>query len=327
MRPMADNGIMKVWYRILLGAVIITGGVILFKELVGHSTVSLFEPAGPTAGSQSRLIKTMAGLMLLVVIPTFIALFTTAWKYRAGSPEAKYDPEHTGGFGKEMILWAIPAALIAVLALMNWKSAQELDPYLPTRSLSGARPLTVEVVALPWKWLFIYPKQGFATVNYLQFPERTPIHFKLSADGPMSSFWIPQLGSQIYAMAAMMTQLNLEASAAGEYAGKATEINGEGYARMTFTAKAVTADDFTAWVARVKAGSNKLDMAAYNALAAPSEGVPPAFYASVERGLFDTILMKFMVPASTGMANSSPMQRDMEMPAGMDMRSMPGMRK
>lgn len=322
-----DKGSMKVWHRILLGAAILTGGVILFKELIGHSPVSLFAPAGPVAGSQSRLILTMAGLMLIVVIPAFVALFTIAWKYRAGNTKAKYDPERIGGFGKELILWAIPAALIAVLAVMNWKSVHALDPYSPVRSISGARPLTVEVVALPWKWLFIYPEQGIAAVNYLEFPERTPIRLKLTADAPMSSFWIPRLGSQMYAMAAMMTQLNLEASATGEYPGRATEINGKGYAGMTFPARAVTAEDFKAWVARVKAGPNTLDMAAYNALAAPSEGNPPAFYASVDGGLFNTVMMKFMVPASTGAANLSPMRMGMEMPAGSDMGSMPGMRK
>jgi cytochrome o ubiquinol oxidase subunit 2 len=304
--------------------VIVTGGGVLFKELVGHSTVALFAPAGPTAGSQSRLIATLAGLMLLVAIPTFITLFTVAWKYRAGGRNENYEPERTGGFRKELLLWAIPAALIAVLAVLNWKSVHELDPYSPVRSVSGAQPLTVEVVALPWKWLFIYPKQGIASVNYLEFPERTPLQLKLTAEGPMSSFWIPQLGSQMYAMAAMMTQLNLEASATGEYLGRNTEINGKGYAGMTFPARSVTAAEFDAWVAKVKKGPNRLDTAAYTALAAPSEGNPPVFYASVDGSLFDTVMMKFMVPASTGMAGSSSMP-GMEMPAGMDMDSMPGM--
>ncbi len=255
----------------------------------------VLDPQGPIASQERGLIITSVLLMLLVVIPILILAYTFAWRYRAGNPKGKYDPERTHGVLRELVWWMIPATLVAVLAVINWKSTHALDPYQPL--VSNAPPLTIQVVALEWKWLFIYPAQGIATVNFIQFPENTPVHFELTADAPMSSFWIPQLGSQIYAMTAMMTQLNLMASTTGEFTGKDTEINGAGYAGMTFTAKSTSEADFNAWVASVKQSSSTLDQNAYNALAAPSENNSPAYYSSVEGGLFDGIIMKFMVPA------------------------------
>lgn len=290
---------MKVWYRVLAGAAIAVAAFFFFRALVGGNTVSLFDPAGPTAAAQTKLIETMVLLMLVIVVPMFILLFTFAWRYRADNPKAKYEPDKTGSLGKELMLWAIPAALIAVLGTMNWQSAHSLDPAQPITSASGETSLTVQVVALEWKWLFIYPQQGIATVNFLEIPAGTPVHFDLTADAPMSSFWIPQLGSQIYAMAAMMTQLNLEASTTGQYLGRDTEINGDGYAGMTFETDAVSQGDFNDWVAHVKQSPDTLDAATYNALVAPSTDVPSSTYASVQSGLFDDILMKYMEPSST----------------------------
>lgn len=278
----------------------------------------VFDPQGPIALSERNLIILAVVLMLLVAIPMLILLYTFAWKYRAGNHKAEYDPNHVGGVWKQLLWWVIPAIIIVAIAIINWQSTHALDPY---KSIPSPSPsLTVEVVALPWKWLFIYPQQGIATVNFLEFPAQTPVHFMLTADAPMSSFWIPQLGSQIYAMAAMQTQLSLEASSTGEYEGKDTEINGAGYAGMTFTAKSVSQDDFNAWVAAVKKGTTTLSLDEYNsALFPPSSYVPSSTYASVDPSLYDTILMKYMIPptstASTSGQGSSP-----TMPA-----DMPGM--
>jgi cytochrome o ubiquinol oxidase subunit 2 len=275
----------------------------------------VFDPQGPIALQERNLIILVVLIMLIVAIPMLILLYTFAWKYRAGNKKAKYDPEHVGGAWRQLLWWAVPAVIIIAIAIIDWKSTHALDP---TNAIaSNMPPLTIEVVALPWKWLFIYPSQGIATVNAIEFPVNTPVHFLLTADAPMSSFWIPQLGSQIYAMDAMQTQLNLMANATGEYTGKDTEINGAGYAGMTFTADSVSQDDFNAWIASVRSSSTypALTMDAYNTLAAPSEYNPPAYYSSVADGLYASILTKYMAPSST-METSS-------MPA--DMPDMPGM--
>ncbi|HUC31287.1 MAG TPA: COX aromatic rich motif-containing protein [Candidatus Paceibacterota bacterium] len=270
----------------------------------------VFDPQGPIALQERNLIILVVLIMLVVAIPMLIALYTFAWKYRAGNKKAKYDPEHVGSVWRQLVWWVIPAVIIVAIGIIDWQSTHALDPSKPI--VSNVPPLTIEVVALEWKWLFIYPAQGIATVNFIQFPVTTPIHFELTADAPMSSFWIPQLGSQIYAMAAMETQLNLEADTTGEYTGKDTEINGAGYAGMIFLAKSTSRADFNAWVASVQNSSNTLTMDSYNALAAPSQNNPPAYYSSVDKNLYDTILMKYMIPQNS--ATTTPMSMPM-MPA------------
>ncbi|HUZ92870.1 MAG TPA: COX aromatic rich motif-containing protein [Candidatus Paceibacterota bacterium] len=284
----------------------------------------VFNPQGPVAAQERDLIVIAVLIMLSIAIPLLVTLYAFARKYRAGNKKAVYDPEHTGGAFGQLILWAVPAAAIVVIAVLNWRSTHALDPYKPI--VSSVPPLTIEVVALEWKWLFFYPTQGIATVNFIQFPVDTPIHFELTADAPMSSFWIPQLGGQIYAMAAMQTQLNLMADAPGEYTGKDTEINGAGYSGMTFVANATSAADFDAWVASVRHSSSSLTMDGYNALAAPSENNPPAYYSSVEKNLYDTILMKYMIPPTSSMPEaSSSMQGGAASGTMPDMPGMQGM--
>jgi cytochrome o ubiquinol oxidase subunit 2 len=278
--------------------------------------LGVFNPQGPIALQERDLIIAAVLIMLLVAIPMLILLYTFAWKYRAENKKARYDPEHVGSVAKQLLWWVIPAVIIAVIAVINWKSTHALDPYKPI--VSNVPPLTIQVVALQWKWLFIYPAQGIATVNFIQFPEQTPIHFELTADAPMSSFWIPELGSQIYAMAAMQTQLNLMANTAGEYTGKDTEINGAGYSGMTFLAKSTSQADFNAWVSSVEDSSSSLTMDAYNALAAPSENNPPAYYSSYDKNLYDTILMKYMVPPTSLPTGSTQTNSNESMP-GMQM--------
>ena len=299
---------MKVRDRIVLAILVILATVAVFKVLIGENIVAIFSPAGPVAGQERSLIVMMVFIMLVVVVPMFIILYTIAWKYRAGNPrneKINHAANRSHSIGGELILWAIPVTLVAILSVLNWNSAHALDPSRPLASpvsgISGsaaAQPLTIQVVALPWKWLFIYPKQNIATVNFIEFPVGTPIHFDLTADAPMSSFWIPRLGSQIYAMAAMKTQINLLASTTGEYTGKDTEINGAGYAGMTFKAKSTSQSDFKTWVASIQASGDygPLTPNVYCALAAPSAYNPPAYYSSVSGDMFDTIMMKYMAP-------------------------------
>lgn len=255
-------------------------------------------PKGIIAQSELHLINTVILLMLIIVVPTFILLFAIAWKYRAKNSKAKYEPETKPRAFKEVILWIIPSIIIAIMAPITWKFTHELDPYRPLDS--KMEPLRVQVVALDWKWLFIYPEQGIATVNFFQFPAGTPIHLLLAADGsPMNSFWLPELSGQIYAMTGMITQLHMMADEPGIYVGRAAEINGKGFADMTFVAKATTRSDFDDWMEEVKQSPLRLDLSAYTELAKPSEKHPIALYSYAEKNLFSEIVMKYMHPTDT----------------------------
>jgi len=270
-----------------------SAAVVIFFIL--RSDIALLtHPKGTLARSELKLINTNLLLMLIVVIPTLILLFAVVRKYHAKN-KAEYDPEHSYGVFGEVLLWIIPAPVIAVMAVITWNATHKLDPYKPLES--DVPPLSIQVVALDWKWLFIYPEQGIATVNFVQFPERTPIHFSLAADGsPMNSFWIPQLSGQIYSMAGMTTSLHIMADEPGVYAGRAAEINGRGFAGMTFIAKSTVQSDFDDWVASVKESPLQLTDPIYNELLKPSENHPIALYSYVEKDLFNKIVMKYMHP-------------------------------
>ena len=282
---------------------IATAAFAIFFLLRSERTL-ITHPKGIIAHSELKLIKTNILLMLIIIVPTLILLFVTIWKYRAKNSKAKYDPEHSHGVFGELILWIIPAIVIAVMAVVTWKATHKLDPYKP---LGGeVKPITIQVVALDWKWLFIYPEQGIASLNFVQFPEKTPIHLELAADGsPMNSFWIPQLSGQIYAMTGMITQLHIMADASGEYIGRAAEINGKGFADMTFVAKSTSQMDFDEWVAYVKQSSAKLTDQIYNELVNPSRNNPVLFYSYVEPDLFNKIVMKYMHPATATLWKTS----------------------
>ncbi len=285
-------------FKFLLSIVLALIALGLVLLMVVHGNFVLFNPKGIVALKERSLIVTAIGLMFIVVIPVFIATFYFAWKYRAGR-DAEYAPDSNPNVKLELLWWAIPAAVIFVLAIINWKSAHDLDPYKPLQS--AAKPLTIQVVSLRWKWLFIYPEQNIATVNFIEFPENVPVNFQLTSDASMNSFWIPQLGGQMYAMAGMQTQLHLMAGEPGEFNGSAAEINGTGFAGMKFIAKASSQADFYAWVESVKKSSQTLNQEAYNKLAEPSENNPATFYSSTEKNLYSTIMMKYMMPASTHM--------------------------
>jgi cytochrome o ubiquinol oxidase subunit 2 len=241
-----------------------------------------FHPKGIIAMHELNLMTTVTLLMLVVVVPTFIFLF-----YSACKSEAK-----KANFG-QWILWAIPSVVIAVMAVVTWDSAHKLDPYRPLES--EVKPLAIEVVALDWKWLFIYPEQGIATVNFFQFPANTPIELFLAADGsPMNSFWLPELSGQIYAMTGMTTKLHIMADGPGTYTGRAAEINGEGYADMTFIAQSTSPSDFEAWVSSVKNSPLQLTDQAYSEFVKPSISHPVTLYSTIEKNLFHKIIMKYM---------------------------------
>ncbi len=259
-------------------------------------------PKGLVADKQRDLLITASLIMLLVLVPVYAMTAWIAWRYREGNKKAVYRPDWDRNRFIEGVWWAVPVVIIGVLSVITWQSSHQLDPF---RQQADGRPLTVQVVALQWKWLFIYPEQGVAALNYLRLPLDRPLRFEITADAPMNSFWIPQLGGQIYAMPGMRSQLNLVASQPGKYPGRSANISGEGFSGMTFTAEVISQPDFNRWLSNAAAaGGGVLDWAAYQRLAEPSKNQPAALYSSVKGNLFDMIIAKYVAPPAAQHLNA-----------------------
>ncbi|MDO8548272.1 MAG: ubiquinol oxidase subunit II [bacterium] len=256
------------------------------------SAFAVLDPKGLIALSERDLMVQAVGFMLIVAVPVYLLLFFFARKYRAGNTKAVYMPNWEHGKLEELIWWAIPFEIVLILGALTWGSTHQLDPRKPL-DLAQGKPLIIEVVALDWKWLFIYPEQEIATVNYVRVPVNRPVEFEVTADAPMNSFWVPQLGGQIYAMTGMVNSLNLVANQVGKYTGVSSNYSGSGFAQMRFIAEATSQSDFDAWVTLLKAGSTTLTLGAYETLAQPSVAVQPAYYSGVTSNLYDTIIMQF----------------------------------
>ncbi|MES2272848.1 MAG: ubiquinol oxidase subunit II [Chlamydiota bacterium] len=256
--------------------------------------IAVLSPKGLIAQKQCNLLLNATLLMLIIVIPTFALTFFISWKYRASNKSAKHSPDWDYNLLAESIWWGVPCILMLVLGVITWKGCHELDPFKPIDS--NKAPLRIQVVALQWKWLFIYPDQQIATLNFVQFPEQTPIDFEITADAPMNSFWIPELGGQVYAMAGMKSKLHLIANDANSFRGSSANISGEGFSGMTFIAKSSSKADFDQWVGSVKESSNSLNLDEYTQLIQPSAYVPAATYILKDPDLFDSIVMKYMRP-------------------------------
>ena len=303
-------------YKLILAiliSVIVAELVLLLVIYLQGSNFAVLNPKGIVGLQQRNLMIFATLLSLVVVIPVFALTFFIVWKYRAGNVNAKYSPDWDHNTKIEAVWWGVPIVLILILGVVTWNSSHALDP--KKALVSNKKPVTVQVVALEWKWLFIYPEYNVASVNYLQFPEDTPVNFEITADAPMNSFWIPQLGGQIYAMSGMKTKLNLMASEVGDYNGSSANLSGAGFAGMKFTARASSEADFDSWVQSLKQSPDSLSMATYTKLAEPSKNNPPAAYAS-QSGLFDMIMMKYMKPAveapSAASQLSTPQMQGME---------------
>ena len=280
---------------------IFAGCVLLFFLLMQpwevahyHENIALLFAKGKIALEQRDLLFIIQAIMLLVVIPVYILTFIFSWVYRAHNKKAKYTPDWDDNKLAEYIWWGVPCVLTLIIAGLTWYKTYELDPYKPIEH--EKQPIRIQVVALQWKWLFIYPDEGIASVNFFQFPEKTPVSFEITADAPMNSFWIPQLGGQIYAMPSMRTKLHLIADEAGEYRGASANLSGEGFAGMTFIAKASSDEEYQQWVQSVKQSPKSLNIAEYKQLALPSSYNPVALYLLQEEALFDKVIMKFMNP-------------------------------
>jgi cytochrome o ubiquinol oxidase subunit II len=260
--------------------------------LGGCSTILLFDPKGPIGDAERFLIIAAIVLMMIVLIPVFIMAFWFPVKYRASNAESTYMPKWTYSAIIDFFMWAVPIAIVTVLAILAWTETHSLDPYKPIPSAD--KPINIEAVSQDWKWLFIYPDQDIATVNQITFPVNVPVSFKLTSDTVMTSFFIPQLGSQIYAMAGMQTRLHLLADKPGTYHGHNQQFSGRGYSDMHFKANAVSMEEFQAWVEKIKQSPEKLDLDRYEKLANPSVGYHPVtYFSSVKPGLFEYILRKF----------------------------------
>jgi cytochrome o ubiquinol oxidase subunit 2 len=256
--------------------------------LAACSDAGVLDPRGPIAAAEWLLLVNSTAIMLVVVVPVILATLGFAWWYRASNPRAVRSLELAYEGRIEFVTWSIPALIVILLGGVSWIGSHQLDPRSPIPA--SAPPLRVDVVALDWKWLFIYPDQGVAAVNQLVVPTGTPLQFRLTSATVMNSFFVPQLGSQIYAMSGMATHLNLLAEMPGEYPGISANFSGDGFADMRFTTKVVSSGDFETWVREVRSAGRALDGAGYTALSKPSKAVAPTTYGSVEPRLFDRII-------------------------------------
>ena len=248
----------------------------------------VLDPQGPVAASQLQILINATAIMLAVIVPVIVLTLAFAWWFRAGNKSATYKPDWAYSGQIELVVWSIPALVVLFLGGIAWIGSHDLDPRKPL--VSENRTVTVQVVSLDWKWLFIYPEQGIASVNRIVMPVNTPVKFQLTSATVMNSFFVPQLGSQIYAMSGMATEVNLQADRAGSYPGFSAQFSGEGFSAMRFNADAVPAAEFDAWIAKAKQDGGKLDPEIYGQLAKPSSAVPPMTYGDIGPDMFGAVL-------------------------------------
>jgi cytochrome o ubiquinol oxidase subunit 2 len=292
-------------YKWIAISVIILALLAALVVYLSHSNIEVLNPKGTIAYQERRFMIYAASLSLLVVVPVFILTFVFAYKYREGNKKAKYRPNFENHLGAEFAWWAIPSVIIVVLSVIAWDGSHTLDPYKKI-AYKNETPVKVEVIALDWKWLFIYPQQKIATVNTLEIPVNRPVSFALTTDAPMNSFWIPQLGGQIYAMPGMLTQLNLMATQAGSYHGESANISGAGFAGMDFMTKAVSTDDYNSWVKNTqKQATTMLNYNMYNKLARPSQNDPPSYYTLEDNNIMSQVMDKYMMSGSSNSSTGS----------------------
>lgn len=278
---------------------IITAALVSFSVLIANliqgKNVALFNPQGYIANEQYKLMIYVIAVLLCVVIPVVFVAYSIAWKYRDTNTKKPTVSKKQNVKLHVLGMWAIPVVVSVFIVSAMWPATHKLAPQ---SAIAGdAPPLKIQVIALRWKWLFIYPEQGIATVNFVQIPVNTPIVFEMTADEtPMSSFWIPNLGGQLYVMTSHVNRLNLMADTAGDYPGSTPEINGIGFAGMKFTARVSNDDEFLKWVQTARQSGYDLDSEDYQKLLQPSENNPVQLFASYKSDLYDKVLMKYNGP-------------------------------
>jgi len=248
----------------------------------------VLDPIGPVASAEKTILINSTAIMLAIVIPTIIATIAFAWWFRRGNSKAEYRPDWEYSGAIEMVVWSIPAMTIMLLGGITWIGSHDLEPSKPL--VSSVKPIRVDVVSLDWKWLFIYPDQGIATVNQLVVPAGTPVNFRLTSATVWNSFFVPQFGSMIYTMPRMTTRLHLQADRQGVYDGLSSHYSGEGFSGMRFKAHVVPPQQFAAWAQGARGKGLALDGPGYADLSKPSSYVKPTTYGAVTPGLFDAIV-------------------------------------
>ena len=262
--------------------------------LLSGCGLAVLDPRGPVAQADKTILIDSVAIMLAIVVPTIVATLGVAWWYRASNKRARYLPNWDYSGRIELVVWSIPVMVIILLGGVAWIGSHQLDPARPLDSKIAA--IDVQVVSLDWKWLFIYPGQNVASVNELVVPAGVPLHFTLTSASVMNSFFVPQLGSMIYTMNGMTSELYLHADQPGTFAGLSAHYSGDGFSDMHFEVRALPADQFAAWVSATKAGGTVLDTASYAALARQSIGVRPATFGSTEPGLFQKVVAQAIPP-------------------------------
>ena len=261
---------------------------LVFAATLAGCEGGVLDPKGPIAFQERQLLFDATGIMLAIVIPVVLATLWVAFWFRASNERATYLPTFRYSGRIELLIWSIPLMTVLLVGSVAWISAYELDP---PRLIGRARtPLKIQAVSLDWKWLFIYPDEGVASVNELMIPVGAPVSFELTSSGVMNSFFVPQLAGQIYTMAGMVTRLNMQADFAGTYRGISANFSGDGFADMHFNVKAVDKDTYSQWVDVARGSGSKLDTRAYAELITPSKAVVPFTYRSIAPGLFTSIL-------------------------------------
>ena len=266
----------------------------------------VLDPAGPVARAQVTILADSMIIMLAIVVPTIVAILGFAWWYRADNPRAKRRPDFVYSGSVELVTWAIPILTVTLLSGVAWIGSHELDPAKPLASKE--KPLQVQVVSLDWKWLFIYPELGIASVNRLDVPVGVPVHFALTSASVLNSFFVPQLGSQLYNMSGMAADLNLLADRPGTFAGLSVHYSGDGFSDMHFEVHAQPRGDFDAWVAEARKAGPVLDAVSYAELSKQSTKVAPYTYRAADPKLFDAVVSLAIPsgPGPTGQPGQSP---------------------
>jgi len=254
----------------------------------------ILAPVGPVGSAEKTLLLNSLAIMLAIVIPTILVTVTFAWWYRESNPRARYRPTWAYSGRLELIIWSIPALAIFFLGGVAWISSHELDP---ARPLPGKTPpVEIDVVALDWKWLFIYPDAGVASVNRLVVPVNVPLNLHITSASVLNVFFVPRLGSEIYAMNGMLSRLNLQADQTGVYPGLAAHFNGDGFSDMGFEVRSVAQKEFADWAAHTRNQGAALDDTSYRQLLQQTQHVQPYTYGAVEAGLFTAILSQQLPP-------------------------------
>jgi cytochrome o ubiquinol oxidase subunit 2 len=277
---------------------------LLVAVLIGAATLGgcnegVLDPKGPIATAERQILFNSLGIMLAIVIPTILATLGVAFWFRSSNSRARYMPDFAYSGRLEMLVWSIPIMTVLLVGGVAWVGSHDLDP--PKPIASAVKPVRIQVVSLDWKWLFIYPDLGIATVNRLTVPVGTPISFELTSSGVMNSFFVPQLGSQIYTMVGMVTRLHLQADQTGTYRGMSANYSGAGFSDMHFDVDALPADKFAQWVAATRSAGPSLDAQAYVDLAKPSQAVAPFTYRAVASDLFNDIVNSGIQPNNTSL--------------------------